>query len=73
MDNLTQIMREASDTGIMLYGQPDRLAWRWKLVGADSRKLVVAPAFVRVKVEEEGVSKRRGEEAQLVAGRIYDF
>lgn len=57
----------------MLYGQPDRFAWRWKLVGADSRKLVVAPAFVRVKVEEGGVTKRRGEDAQLVSGRIYDF
>jgi len=68
-ENLIQILLEASDLGLMLCGQPSIFEWRWK-TSQDTRKVTIAPAFVRA--HSEG---RTGTTAmvELVETRVRDI
>lgn len=68
-ENLIQILLEASDLGLMLCRQPSIFEWRWK-TSRDTRKVTIAPAFVRA--HSEG---RTGTTAmvELVETRVRDI
>jgi hypothetical protein len=82
-DNLSQILREASDMGIMVAGQPGRFGWRWdgperdrdRYKDAKRKVLVIMPAFVKVWGEDGVVIARsQGREgAEIVGGRIGEI
>jgi len=74
MENLTQILREASDMGIMLCGQPNQFIWNWKLVRRDSRNIVILPTFLRLTVEDgSGSSSKQAKETELVVGKAGEI
>jgi hypothetical protein len=50
--NLSQILREGTDLGLQLYGQPSKFEWRWDHSSLDAQQVIVVPAFIKIRDED---------------------
>lgn len=73
IDNLSQILRQSSETGIMLCAQPDQFIWDWQVNRRDTRRLIVAPAFFRSRTNYGRGISQRPEHTELLASRMSDL
>jgi hypothetical protein len=64
--NLIEIMKSASDTGIMIFSQPSGFSYRWAVPSERDRngliRIVVVPGFAKVSDEHARNLQGRGQE-----------
>jgi len=70
LQNLLEIMRSATDAGILVFAQPSEFEYRWTLPAEarSGRRVVVTPAFVKVSDEYAKPLER----SQIMVHQVVD-